>query len=60
MKPGVPEGWGLKVLAGSKPRAKVKAPRLTPEPLTLDFIAGLPKSASTGRSSSPVAVYTTP
>lgn len=37
----LPEGWGLLVQSGAKLRAKVKAPRLTPEPLTLDFVAGL-------------------
>lgn len=37
----LPEGWGLLVKSGNKLRAKVKAPLLTPEPLTLDFVAGL-------------------
>ncbi|MDR6794343.1 hypothetical protein J2X12_002920 [Pseudarthrobacter oxydans] len=37
----LPEGWGLLVKSGSGLRAKVKAPDLTPEPLTLDFVAGL-------------------
>ena len=37
----LPEGWGLLVKSGDKLRAKVKAPKLTPEPLTLDFITGL-------------------
>ncbi|HEX9228349.1 MAG TPA: hypothetical protein VF885_17240 [Arthrobacter sp.] len=42
VKPGeLPEGWGLMVKAGDRLRAKVKAPALSPEPLTLDFIAGL-------------------
>lgn len=42
IKPGeLPEGWGLMVKSGDRLRAKVKAPELTPEPLTLDFIAGL-------------------
>lgn len=37
----LPEGWGLMVKAGTKLRTKVKAPKLDPEPLTLDFTAGL-------------------
>lgn len=37
----LPEGWGLMVKSGDGLRAKVKAPVLSPEPLTLDFIAGL-------------------
>lgn len=37
----LPEGWGLMVKAGSRLRIKTKAPKLTPEPLTLDFTAGL-------------------
>lgn len=37
----LPEGWGLMVKAGDKLRAKIKAPKLDPEPLTLDFTAGL-------------------
>jgi len=37
----LPEGWGLMVKAGARLRIKTKAPALTPEPLTLDFIAGL-------------------
>lgn len=37
----LPEGWGLMVKSGNRLRSKVKAPELTPEPLTLDFIAGL-------------------
>lgn len=42
VKPGeLPEGWGLMVMAGDRLRTKVKAPPLTPEPLTLDFVAGL-------------------
>jgi hypothetical protein len=41
----LPEGWGLLVKSGSKLRAKVKAPELTPEPLTLDFVAGLTTAA---------------
>lgn len=41
----LPEGWGLLVKAGGKLRAKVKAPKLMPEPLTLDFITGLAAAA---------------
>ena len=42
VKPGeVPEDWGLLVQTKSGLRAKVKAPTLTPDPLTLDFVAGL-------------------
>lgn len=37
----LPEGWGLMVKAGKNLRAKVKAPKLAPIPLTLDFTAGL-------------------
>ena len=37
----LPEGWGLMVKAGTRLRIKTKAPKLTPEPLTLDFTAGL-------------------
>ena len=42
VKPGeLPDDWGLLVKSGDRIRAKVKAPELTPEPLTLDFVAGL-------------------
>lgn len=41
----LPEGWGLLVKSGNKLRAKVKAPALVPEPLTLDFVAGLTAAA---------------
>ncbi|GLU58606.1 hypothetical protein [Paenarthrobacter ureafaciens] len=42
VKPGeLPEGWGLMVKAGNVLRAKHRAPKLDPEPLTLDFVAGL-------------------
>lgn len=37
----LPECWGLMVLAGSKLRVKVQAHKLEPEPLPLDFVAGL-------------------
>ncbi|MFF2822641.1 hypothetical protein ACFVRV_06260 [Arthrobacter koreensis] len=47
VKPGeLPEGWGLLVQSGKVLRAKKRAPRLTPEPLTLDFIAGLTAAAA--------------
>ena len=47
VKPGeLPEGWGLMVQSGDKLRAKTRAPRLTPEPLTLDFVAGLTAAAA--------------
>ncbi len=42
VKPGeLPEGWGLMVKSGNQLRAKVNAPKLSPEPMPLDFIAGL-------------------
>lgn len=41
----LPDGWGLMVKSGDKLRAKVKAPELTPDPLTLDFVAGLASAA---------------
>ena len=41
----LPEGWGLLVKSGTKLRAKVKATKLTPEPLTLDFVTGLAAAA---------------
>lgn len=42
VKPGeLPEDWGLLVQTKAGLRAKVKAPPLEPEPLTLDFVAGL-------------------
>lgn len=41
----LPEGWGLLVKSGGKLRAKVKAPELTPKPLSLDFVAGLASAA---------------
>ena len=37
----LPEGWGLLTLTSAGLRAKVKAPPLAPEPMTLDFTAGL-------------------
>ena len=37
----LPEGWGLMVKAGGRLHITTKAPKLTPEPLTLDFTAGL-------------------
>lgn len=41
----LPEGWGLMVKAGERLRIKHRAPRLTPEPMTLDFVAGLTAAA---------------
>lgn len=42
VKPGeLPEGWGLMVKSGCVLRTKTKAPELTPDPLSLDFICGL-------------------
>lgn len=47
VKPGeLPEGWGLMVKSGDVLRAKVKAPRLTPEPLPIDFTICLMSAAS--------------
>jgi hypothetical protein len=37
----LPEGWGLMVKSGAVLRSKVKAPKLDPIPLPLDFVAGL-------------------
>ena len=55
VKPGeLPEDWGLIVQSGGKLRAKVAAPRLTPEPLTLDFIAGLTAAAARTASREPL------
>ncbi|UTT40233.1 hypothetical protein NMP99_02950 [Glutamicibacter mishrai] len=41
----LPEGWGLMVKSGDRLRIKHHAPKLTPEPLTLDFVAGLASAA---------------
>lgn len=42
VKPGeLPDDWGLLTVTKAGLRAKTKAPTLTPDPLTLDFIAGL-------------------
>lgn len=43
VKPGeLPEGWGLIVRGTTgKLRVKTKAPKLTPEPMPLDFVCGL-------------------
>jgi len=41
----LPDGWGLLVKSGNNLRAKIKAPALLPEPLTLDFVAGLTAAA---------------
>ncbi|RCL84432.1 MAG: hypothetical protein DBW62_08655 [Microbacterium sp.] len=37
----LPDGWGLLVQSGSKLRAKVTAPRLTPEPMPTDLVVSL-------------------
>lgn len=47
VKPGeLPEGWGLLVAGGTGLRAKVKAPRLAPEPAPLDFTISLMSAAA--------------
>jgi len=47
VKPGeLPAGWGLLVKAGSRLRAKVRAPKLTPEPLPLDLTICLASAAA--------------
>lgn len=42
----LPDGWGLLVKRGDKLRAKVVAPRLTPDPVPLDFTISLMAAAS--------------
>lgn len=66
VKPGeLPDGWGLLVASGGKLRAKVKAPRLTPESLPTDLAMSLmAASARTAyreplRRDAPVAFVTT-
>jgi len=55
VKPGeLPEGWGLMAQSGKVLRAKVKAPKLAPVPLTLDFIAGLTAAAARTASREPL------
>lgn len=55
VKPGeLPEDWGLIVQSGDKLRAKVKAKRLDPVPLTLDFITGLTTAAARTASREPL------
>jgi hypothetical protein len=47
VKPGeLPEGWGLIVKSGDKLRVKVKAPRLTPDPMPTDFTICLMAAAA--------------
>lgn len=41
----LPDGWGLMVKAGERLRIKHRAPKLTPEPMPLDFVAGLASAA---------------
>lgn len=55
VRPGeLPEDWGLIVVAGTKLRAKVKAPRLQPVPLSLDFVAGLAAAVERTASRAPL------
>lgn len=55
VKPGeLPADWGLMVQSRQLLRAKVKAPKLTPELLTLDFIAGLTAAAARTASREPL------
>ena len=42
----LPEDWGLLVSSGRGLRAKVKAPRLTPDPMPADFVACLMGAAA--------------
>lgn len=42
----LPDGWGLMVKSGEGLRAKVPAPRLTPEPIPADFIICLMAAAA--------------
>lgn len=47
VKPGeLPEGWGLMVKSGNKLRAKVQAPRLSPDPLPLDLAISMMAAAA--------------
>ncbi|XKH58574.1 hypothetical protein LG293_16100 (plasmid) [Citricoccus nitrophenolicus] len=42
VKPGeLPAGWGLITISGKGLRVRTPAPLLHPEPMTLDFVAGL-------------------
>lgn len=42
----LPEGWGLMVKSGRVLRAKVRAPRLNPEPMPPDFVICLMSAAA--------------
>lgn len=42
----MPADWGLLVMSGRKLRAKISAPRLTPEPLPTDFAISLMAAAA--------------
>ncbi|AMS02815.1 DNA repair protein [Gordonia phage Yeezy] len=42
----LPEGWGLLVRSGTRLRAKVQAPRLTPEPMPEDLVMCLMGAAA--------------
>lgn len=50
----LPEGWGLMVKAGGTLRVREKAPALDPEPLSLDFVAGLAASVQRTASREPL------
>lgn len=50
----LPAGWGLLVAGKAGLRARVKAPKLTPEPLTLDFAAGLATAVQRTASREPL------
>lgn len=50
----LPEGWGLMVQTRAGLRARIKAPRLNPEPLTLDFTAGLAAAIARTASREPL------
>lgn len=42
----LPDGWGLLVRSGNNLRAKISAPRLTPEPMPADFTISLMAAAA--------------
>lgn len=47
VRPGeLPEGWGLLALSGGRLRAKVQAPRLSPEPMPADLVISLMAAAA--------------
>lgn len=51
----LPASWGLLVLGSRGLRARVQAPRTEPEPLTLDFVAGL--AAAVARTAAREPLY---